>query len=360
MYVLGAGASIGAKRIPENVGLGSSLKMPSTKNFFADIFYQAETDHSSERYLNYLGLTYEGVNDFLVRAWGMKRNVDGFDIRDWQNINIEDVFTFLDVGEKMFNKGTNYYQAFQKSKVYLEHFIVDMILFRCLRQRCKHLERIFKNLNPPDTIISFNWDTLADATLDYLGNSQFKNYLKIMSEDSVKISSYKNLGLFLKLHGSVNWLFCENNNCADHNKIRLPISDKRHPLLNVSLDNFDKCRKCNQRLKHLIVPPISNKMIIHKNSFIHKLWLIAREKLASASKIVFVGYSFPTTDFYVEWLFRQIYFLVGGEHEIIVVNPEMKRRNSEVSKRYRNIFRNHIIRTFDTLQEYAEYIENHA
>lgn len=356
IYVLGAGASIGAKRIPED-HLSSLLIMPSANNFFADVFYQSESERSSEQFINFLGMTYEGVNDLLVRAWGMARNIDAFDIRDWQNINVEDVLTFLDVGERMFTKGTDYYKAFQESRMCLEDFIVHMILLRCLGQRCEYLEKVFKKLNPTDTIISFNWDTLADATLDYLGNDQFKNYLKVMSEDSIRISKYKTVGLLLKLHGSVNWVFCENGNCPDYGRIRLPVLKKRHPLLNLSLDSFAKCKTCKHPAKVFIVPPVSNKAIIHRNSFLHKLWLIARGKLPRASRLVFIGYSFPSTDFYTGWLFRQIYFLAEGRPEITVVNPEVKKRNSEVLRRYKAIFRGHEFETFDTLREYAEYVE---
>lgn len=357
IYVLGAGASIGAKRIPEDY-LRSSLKMPSANNFFADVFYRSETERHSKRFVNVLGLSYEGVNDFLVRAWGMTRNINIFDIQDWQDINIEDVFTFLDVGERMFHKGTNYHKAFQESKTDLEVFIVDMILQRCIGQRCEYLEKIFNKLKPTDTIISFNWDTLADATLDYIGNNQFRNYLMIMSEDSIKIGKFKKVGLLLKLHGSVNWLQCKNPDCSDYDRIRLPLSRKRHPLLNASLDAFCECGTCKHRLSFFIVPPVSNKAIIHRNSFLHKLWLISREKLQYASRIVFIGYAFPSTDFYTEWLFRQIYFLAEGRPEITVVNPEIKKKNSEVSRRYKAIFGGYKFETFNTLKEYAEYVEN--
>jgi len=354
IYVLGAGASIGAKRIPDD--FRNSLRMPSANNFFADIFYQSKTEHNSERYINYLGMTYKGVNEFLVRAWGMKRNIDAFDIRDWQNLNIEDVFTFLDVGERMFNKGTNYYENFRKGKEYLERFIFFGILSRCEGQRCAYLEKIFRRSNPTDTVISFNWDTLADSTLDYLENAQFENYLRLMAKDSIKISEYKDVGLLLKLHGSINWYFCENKKCPEYERIRLPTTKNRH----LSYGLGGKCKTCKKELKFFIVPPVSNKEIIHRNSSLHKLWLIAREKLTYADKIVFIGYSFPSTDFYTEWLFRQINFLVGGKPEITVVNPEAKNRNSQVMKRYRTIFRGHKFQTFSTLKEYAEFVENTA
>jgi len=357
IYVLGAGASIGAKRIPED-HLGSGLKMPSASNFFVDIFYSAETEHHSERYVNFLGLTYERVNEFLVRAWGMKRNIEAFDIKDWQNINIEDVFTFLDVGERMFAKGTNYYKAFQQSKSHLEDFIAHMILVRCEGQRCEHLEKVFRKMNLADTIITFNWDTLADTTLDYLQNVQFENYLKLMSGDSIKISEYKEAGLLLKLHGSVNWFFCENRKCPDYKKIRLPITKNLHLPYNPITGSSGKCKTCKNDLRFFVVPPVSNKEIIHQNSYLHKLWLIAREKLAYIYKIVFIGYSFPSTDFYTEWLFRQINFLVGGKPEIIVVNPEVNNRNSPVMKRYKAIFRDHKFQKFSSLKEYAEFVES--
>jgi len=359
IYVLGAGASIGAKRIPEDHWT-RGLKMPSASNFFADIFYLPETKHRDETYVNALGLTYENVNDLLVRAWGMKRNTEDFDIRDWQNINIEDVFTFLDVGERMLRKGTNFYTAFQKSKDYLEDFIALMILTRCMGQRCEYLEKIFRKLTSADTIISFNWDTLADSTLDFLGNAQFTNYLKLLSEKTIKISEYKKSGLFLKLHGSVNWFFCNNKSCSAYSKIRLPTTKNQHLPYNPIVGQSGKCEKCKEELKFFLVPPVSNKAIIHRNSFLHALWLIAREKLAYTDKIVFIGYSFPSTDFYTEWLFRQINFLVGGKPEITVVNPKVKSRNSQLMKRYKTIFRGHKLQTFSTLKEYAEFVENTA
>lgn len=283
----------------------------------------------------------------------MKTNPNKFDIKEWKNINIEDVFTFLDVGEKMFNTGTCYYTAFHEHKEQLIKLIVLQIMLRCEGKRCEYLETLFKNIKPQDSIISFNWDTLADITLAYLNNSQYINYLKIMSDTSIENKNYKNLGILLKLHGSINWGICKNIKCIEYNKIALVFSSVPDSSTHLPISYMSKCEKCNKEFKPFIIPPTSNKMIIHKNSFIHKLWLIAKDKLLTTSKIVFVGYSFPVTDFYTEWLFRQVHFLTGEKHEIVVVNPEFKKRNSEVSKRYKGIFKGHKIVTFNTLKEYV-------
>jgi hypothetical protein len=50
------------------------------------------------------------------------------------------------------------------------------------------------------------------------------------------------------------------------------------------------------------------------------------DEISYAKRIIFIGYSFPPTDFYSQWLFRQVYFLQKHRPEIVVVNPEMKKQ----------------------------------
>lgn len=361
MIVLGAGASIGAKRYPiESSALESVSKMPSSQHFFYDLFHQSETDWSSDRYVNVLGLTYEGVNELLVRAWGLKKNIGSFNEQEWRNINVEDIFTFLDVGEKMFNKRTGYYLAFSKSKEYLEDFIGLMLRHRCENQHCERLMRVFCRLKPHDNIISFNWDTIADVTLARLHLPQYKNYRKMMADQKVHIREYIRPGLFLKLHGSLSWIDCRNKKCKSFGKPQLPPPKRGEEVPRLISGAYNKCPLCKgDRVRLFIVPPVSNKLI-HKNTFLHKLWLTAREKLTYTKRIVFIGYSFAPTDFYTEWLFRQIHFLEGIQPEIEIVNPDVFKQGSPVYKRYRAIFRNLKITRYRTLAEYARKIGTYS
>ena len=94
--------------------------------------------------------------------------------------------------------------------------------------------------------------------------------------------------------------------------------------------------------------------MIHKNSFLKNQWLIAREKLLDVSELIFIGYSFPPTDYYSEWLFRQINFIEKRpELKITVVNPEYGKRGSVVTKRYQSIFNGYEIEKFKTLKDYV-------
>ena len=350
LLVLGAGASIGASKYPIESSLRqATAKMPSGENFFYDLFYQGKMDTHGERYVNSLGLTCEGVNDLIVRAWGLAKNLKGFDPEDWRQINIEEVFTFLDIGEKMYPRGTHYQRGFRICKRELTAFVTFQLLHKSEGLHCERLMAVFCALKPTDSLISFNWDTIADFTLQRLDTPIYQTYLDLMTVDMPRLRDYSNRGVFLKLHGSLNWLVCPNPKCPLHGKARLAVEGKR--LLR--LLEMHKCPNCgNERCEPFIIPPTSNK-VIRPETILHKLWLIARQKLASCRRIVFVGYSFPTTDFYSEWLFRQIRFLEGSPPEIIVINPAMKKKGSQVQRRYQRLFKGCQMHVFRDLKEFA-------
>jgi hypothetical protein len=137
---------------------------------------------------------------------------------------------------------------------------------------------------------------------------------------------------------------------------RIPLSKNKKEFLDLLSSDFEKCQLCEQTTKRFIVPPISNKYI-EKESFLRQLWLITREKLLDTSRIVFIGYSFPVTDFYTEWLFRELNFVNGAQPEIVIVNPEIFKKRSRVFKRYNSIFKHNKLIKYRTLKEYVQEIK---
>jgi hypothetical protein len=351
LVVLGAGASIAAAKYPiENSWRAqhARARMPSGDNFFHDLFFQDKTETHGKRYLNVLGLTSEGVNDLIVRAWGLKNNMKHFDPEEWKQINIEAVFTFLDIGQRMYLQGTSYQLGFKVCKRELEAFITSFLSISSDGFHCEQFLHILLALQPTDTIVSFNWDTIADFTVQQSGGPLYSGYIDLMKADPLRVVDFVHRGVLLKLHGSLNWMMCPNPKCALHGKVRLAVRKGR--LLRFR--EMHKCPACgNDHGEPLIVPPTSQKFI-PRGTLLHKMWLLAREQLQYCRRIVFIGYSFPTTDFYSEWLFRQIYFLEGGLPEIIVVNPEIMKKRSAVSRRYHNIFRGCTMHRFPTLKAF--------
>lgn len=349
MLVLGAGASIGAAKYPiEGSHRERMAKMPSGKNFFHDLFFLARTHTQPEKYLNILGITSKGVNDFIVRAWGMESNLKHFDPDEWKQLNIEEVFTFLDIGERMYPQGTHYHRGFRVCKRELEAFITGYLSIKSEGFHCEHLMDILFALQPTDSIVSFNWDTIADFTLQRTGLPPYAGYLNLMTAEALRVSDFVHRGVLLKLHGSLNWMICPNPQCTLHGKIRLAVRNEKL----MRFIEMHKCPACgNDRAEPFIVPPTSQKFI-QRGTVLHKLWLLAREQLAYCKRIIFLGYSFPTTDFYSEWLFRQIYFMEGKRPEIVVVNPEIMKTRSAVATRYQKIFRGCTIHRFLTLESF--------
>jgi NAD-dependent SIR2 family protein deacetylase len=338
LVVLGAGASIGAQRYQIESSVRASMhRMPSGPNFFYDIF-RLENARRGRRFLNFLGLTYTGTNDFLVRAWGLTSELQGFDPEQWRGLNIEEVFTFLDTGEQMYRRGTDYRKAFTLMKDYLQDFISVMLSMRSDGQHCERLIEVFARLSPEDDILSFNWDTIADRTLETLGISQFAAYKELLQVDRIKLAQFRNTGVLLKLHGSLNWTECSNRKCAVFGRPHMPLL-KDGQLPRWTDKAFEACEYCGaKKPRKAIIPPISNKLV-HRKEYFHQLWMLAREKIARTNRIILIGYSFPVTDFLSEWLFRQIHLLLAPKPSIVVVNPEAVKLRSQTRMRYQSVFR---------------------
>ena len=351
LLVLGAGASIGASKYPIQSSMQEAMaKMPSGENFFRDLFWQGKTQAHGPRHLNSLSVLCPGLNDTIVRVWGLDKELEGWEPEQWTGINIEDVFTFFDIGSSMYARGTDYQRGFRANTRALESFITSTLAVRSEGMHCEHLMHVMSSLSASDSIISFNWDTLADFTVA-IWRERLETYVELMGAKRLRIGSFLHRGVLLKLHGSLNWIVCRNKRCALHGRIRLAVRDCK---LLQQMDGAYTCPGCgSHRGRPFIVPPSSQKLIT-PGTTLHKLWLLARAQLPFFSKLVFIGYSFPVTDFYSEWLFRQIYFIQGKLPEIIVVNPEIMKPRSAVSRRYLRIFRGCTMHKFASLEHFRD------
>ena len=117
----------------------------------------------------------------------MDSAVQTFEKEEWKDVNIEDVFTFLDTGEKLYHKNSNIYKAFKSAKKSLIDYIFIEISMRSLGQRCKYLEGLFRNISERDSIFSFNWDAIAETTLEYLSLPHYENYLNLCANNKFRI-----------------------------------------------------------------------------------------------------------------------------------------------------------------------------
>lgn len=196
------------------------------------------------------------------------------------------------------------------------------------------------NVSFPDiSFVTFNYD----LTLDYA--LEFDGIIPDYCLSSTTITPAKSHCPLLKLHGSLNWLRCDNAQCKKINTIN-PLSvvgNERHydrRFFNFDLSKGYNC-SCGTQSEYnpILVPPTWNKSGYHDE--IKNVWQKAAKVLAEAENIFVVGYSLPPTDLFFRYLFAMSADSSTWLQRFWVYNPD-----GEVEDRFREICGKGIIERF--------------
>ena len=298
-----------------------------------------------------------------------------------QKLNIEDILTNLEIDIEKIK--SNDLQIIRDR-------IIAIILntFYILTHKSNYYKKngeyflLFNQLEENDTIITYNWDLLLDNILDRekiisnvknlgqvedgISKKQYLNMLTDLSayrdlswdRTSEPYEKYYSKGFYLKLHGSLDWLYCPNEDCGSYSKV--------FPIKNIFGKGYliekYKCSECRSEMKHLIIPPVLNKNY-SSFPFVKKLWNIALEEIQSANELVIWGYRLPPTDFYNRWLFRQ---KSDKLKRVSIINPECVKRinkklkeNNTFLKPFLDIFKaSKIEPEMSYYKNYTDYVDN--
>ena len=145
--------------------------------------------------------------------------------------------------------------------------------------------------------ITFNYDLFLEDTL-YHDNDPLFRYLNVNEEISQLLYSGINEHLIIKLHGSLNW---------EHSSKGRPIT-----FLKSKEAVYPDYRQSNAFVEPAIIPPTLFKQEINDEArakdpltqVIIQQWIAAIRLLTDADKWIFVGYSFPPTDFHAKRIFQ--------------------------------------------------------
>ena len=156
-----------------------------------------------------------------------------------------------------------------------------------------------------DSIISTNYDILIDnALLSKKKNTNSgvkirENIFPIeRADDSIRAARLSGMPLnigtikLLKIHGSLNWLYCPKCDEIDITLERKGAAE----YLNLNKEYELLCINsyCTSQYEPLIVAP--TKFKIYENRLLSNIWEISRECISKADEIVFIGYSLPEAD----------------------------------------------------------------
>ncbi len=332
VYVLGAGASHGESLVGQYPD-ARPHSPPLTTGFFDGAL------------LSTLGYTraQDDLKDLISHIKSTKLWGDAFGEDRWKSLDLEEVFTSLEVEREFQNPESDDGARLLLLRNSLVRHIRRVLGLCTLGALGEYFHLLADRLTPDDSVVTFNWDLLMDQEFIHQGRAfrQYNNFLHRVplppSENCLSLV-IQGEGLFLKLHGSLNWFRCGNHSCQASETITF-FSNPRHCLeWNAGTENAT-CWQCGSVLNQVIIPPLLRKPIT-EDPIIRSVWGLAKERLMDASRVIVVGFSAAPTDFYTTWLLRST---VGTRDNVAVeiINPcneEGLSGHAEFKRRMDSIF----------------------
>ncbi len=226
------------------------------------------------------------------------------------------------------------------------------------------INRLLENRNDFEktAFINFNYDILLDNALE----NAFEHNHEYSIDYGIK---FRNLNIkkkypikLYKLHGSLNWLFCQN--CK---KFTFYLGEKKQARIPYDHTFCDYCHQIYNA--PLLIAPTYYKNF---NRYAKMIWHRIEKVLISARKLIFCGYSFPEADLHIRFLLRKAiiegaYFkevnIVNIPHKEYLEQKDSKNKEFRLSKnkidemnRYESFFKDQtkVNYQFLSFQEFAK------
>jgi hypothetical protein len=198
--------------------------------------------------------------------------------------------------------------------------VIEAALQRISRNSHFHydiLEPLYKHGIRP-SVISLNYDVIVDNAMFSLSekyqNSRPPDYcVDITSERYMDFRAGGTFGRLLKIHGSLNWLYCEQCKRLDlfiskGMRTAKALDELYH---SVPFNDAYSCRgtpcrnrsQCDGSVSPILITPTYVKD--YQNPHIERVWIEAERAMKEADRAVIIGYSLPTDDVEVAMLFKR-------------------------------------------------------
>lgn len=254
---------------------------------------------------------------------------------------LEDIFTFIDLSAGSgHHLGLKYspkkLRALRRMLIYRTFQIIDSRF-----HMSNDIIKLLKKYKNKSSFIVMNWDIVLEKHLQTIDSKKPINYITAISDWNTNKIGNDNKGVKIcKMHGSSNWVYCENckmmyyqldEKLSLHKKVGLIKSDFR--LFDEGLTNqrFDNAININSNEKHCKV--CKNNLATHIATFSYRksfrtnaypaIWSEAENVLANSKHWIFVGYSLPESDFELKHMIKsaqlRLSHIKGEKRKIDVV-----------------------------------------
>lgn len=179
--------------------------------------------------------------------------------------------------------------------------------------------------------VTLNYDMLLDKALERTVGPENVDYVVQFRSQGNHIATRITDGIpLVKVHGSLDWLYCACCRTLDRDDVRRVI-----PGL---FEGTPFC-SCGNVKRPMIVAPSFVKSF--SNLALQKLWATAEEFIGAAERIVFCGYSLPDADLNFKYLIKRAQLRSQGRKEVIVINSHQHKADSDKKQeadRYKRFF----------------------
>jgi hypothetical protein len=334
LIFLGAGATKAAggpltKEILPNINRGNSSPTPPSdpqgrltmlRSFLADLFH-VDLQSSEDLYPG-LPLVMSLLDTALDRRQSFHPNWDSLAVSQLREAIELGIFDLLE--ESLYSAQTN--------------------------SHLRLLQAIYGDSSTAEpAIVSTNYDLLIDTALMAFSQRRFPDGRFPDYGCAIRTGFYRDehphFGSLLKLHGSLNWLYCKTCHRleigASESKKYIKVLDELvGPSLKKSYTpDGSLCLTCNTKLRPLLVTPTHFKD--YRNPHLTQVWYEAERFLRDATKVVFIGYSLPEDDVEVIYLLKRSLANLTADRITVVESDPVALTPLEqhpVGRRYRALF----------------------
>lgn len=170
----------------------------------------------------------------------------------------------------------------------------------------------YANKHPNSAIVTTNYDCCMDLALGDI-DQPLRYGVEFLNHDEKETDATR----MIKLHGSLNWYYCET--CQEVQLVDMRvllqqyIEDKSpYPVIGI-------CKDCGGQRRGLLVPPLAMKfdMAPPLNPLLGK----ARDSFEKANLIVVVGFSFAEADLYISRMLSKS-MQTENKQKLLIVDPD--------------------------------------
>lgn len=247
-----------------------------------------------------------------------------------EKLNLEEIITYLELSIDRFGRFGKCPDGYlYNAREQFAQYVRRRLIYEPVEGKdwCSKFKRIFQDLKEKDTIITLNYDLVAENTLNAIPRERSSKQNHPLYDKMINLLSppiicdiaierrNSDSGLYLKLHGSIDWYYCLNQDCLNHWIMTiLPIS---------RVDSLHLCNFCGFNLDMAIVPPTMDKAF-KKYPRLGVIWSLARQELISSTSSVFIGVSFRPSDYYLSWLIKSSFLGTSSKDKSVVVVDKNK------------------------------------